>query len=276
MATRTPHPIVLIHGLWMTPRSWEHWKEHYEGKGHEVITPAWPGLEVEVESLRADPTPLKHLGFRHVADNYERLIREMDRPPIIMGHSMGGAVTQILIDRGCGIAAVGVAPAQTRGVYDLPLSTIRACSKIVANPFNRSGAASLGKKQFHYNFANTMSREESDALWERYAVPAANRLFFDVALANLSPHAPTKVDFSKPDRAPYLAIAFEHDHVVPQKVVRRNSEKYKSGTVAFTTFPNRPHFPGAPGWEEVADYALDWATEQANKRAGVESESVAT
>jgi pimeloyl-ACP methyl ester carboxylesterase len=273
MATSTPHPIVLVHGLWMTPRSWEHWKERFESRGHEVITPAWPGLEVEVEALRADPTPLKHLGFRHTADNYERLIREMDRPPIIMGHSMGGAVTQVLIDRGCGIAAVGVAPATVKGVYDVPFSTIRATSSIVANPFNRSGAAPLGKKQFHYNFANTLTRAESDALWERYAVPAANRLFYDVLSANFSPNAPTKVDFAKPDRAPYLAIAFEHDHVVPPGPVRHNSEKYKSGTVAFTTFPGRPHFPGAPGWEEVADYALKWATDQADKRAMVESES---
>jgi pimeloyl-ACP methyl ester carboxylesterase len=267
MATSTPDPIVLVHGLWMTPRSWEHWKERFESRGHEVMTPAWPGLEVEVEALRADPSPLEGLGFQKVTDHFERIIRDLDRPPIIMGHSMGGAVTQLLIDRGCGAAAVGVSPATVKGVYDFPLSTIKATRAVLANPLNRDKATPIDKKQFHYNFANTLSREESDALWERYAVPAANRMLFDLALANLNRNAPTKVDFEKPDRAPYLAIGCGEDHVVPAKTVRHNTEKYKSGTVAFTTFRGRPHFPGVAGWEEVADYALEWATEHARGRA---------
>jgi pimeloyl-ACP methyl ester carboxylesterase len=258
----------------MTPRSWEHWKERFESKGHRVIAPAWPGLDVEVEALRADPRPLAGLGFKKVTDHLEGIIRELDRPPIIMGHSMGGAVTQLLIDRGCGAAAVGVAPATVKGVYDLPLSTIRASAAVLANPFNRDKAHPISKKQFHYNFANTLSREESDALWERYAVPAANKMLFDLVMGNFSRNAPNKVDFEKPNRAPYLAVTFEKDHVVPPKAARHNTEKYKTGTVAFTTFPGRPHFPGAPGWEEVADYALEWATEQANRRAEVKSESL--
>jgi pimeloyl-ACP methyl ester carboxylesterase len=274
MATRTPDPIVLIHGLWMTPRSWEHWKERFESRGHEVTVPPWPGLEVEVEALRANPAPLAGLGFQKVTDHLERVIRELDRPPIIMGHSMGGAVTQLLIDRGCGAAAVGIAPATVKGVYDLPLSTIRASGAVLANPFNRGKAVPITKKQFHYNFANTLSRAESDVLWERYAVPAASRMLFDLVMGNFSRNAPTKVDFEKRDRAPYLAITFEKDHVVPPKAARHNTEKYKSGTVAYTTFPGRPHFPGAPGWEEVADYALEWATEHSHKRAGAESESL--
>jgi pimeloyl-ACP methyl ester carboxylesterase len=273
MATSQQDTVVLIHGLWMTPRSWEHWKERFESRGHKVIVPPWPGLEVEVEALRADPAPLAGLGFQKVTDHLERVIRELDRPPIIMGHSMGGAVTQLLIDRGCGAAAVGIAPATVKGVLDLPLSTIRASAAVLGNPFNRDKATPITKKQFHYNFANTLSRAESDVLWERYAVPAANRMLFEVATANLSRNAPTKVDFEKPDRAPYLAVTFEKDHVVPPKAARHNTEKYKSGTVAYTTFPGRPHFPGAPGWEEVADYALEWATEHANRRAGTGAET---
>jgi pimeloyl-ACP methyl ester carboxylesterase len=276
MATRTPDPIVLIHGLWMTPRSWEHWKERYESRGHEVITPPWPGLEVEVEALRADPTPLAGLGFQKVTDHLEGIIRGLDRPPIIMGHSMGGGVTQLLIDRGCGVAAVGIAPATVKGVYDFPLSTIRATLPVLGNPFSRDKATPITKKQFHYNFANTLSREESDTLWERYAVPAANKMLFDLATANFNRNAPTKVDFNKPDRAPYLALAFGEDHVVPPPAACSNAKKYKSGTVAYTRFPGRPHFPGAPGWEEPADYALDWATEQAAKRTGAATESVTT
>src|SRR4051794_25393553 len=103
--------IVLIHGLWLTPRSWEHWTERYEARGHRVIAPAWPGMEAEVEALRADPAPLTQLDFQKVADSYERVIRELDSAPIIIGHSIGGALTQVLLDRGLGSAGVGIAPA---------------------------------------------------------------------------------------------------------------------------------------------------------------------
>ncbi len=272
MATRTPYRIVLIHGLWMTPRSWEHWKERYESRGHEVITPPWPGLDGEVEALRADPTPLARLDLKTVIDSYERIVRGLDSPPIVMGHSTGGSVVQVLLNRGCGAAGVGIAPATVKGVYDLPLSTLRATRAVLANPRNRGKATPIDKKQFHYNFANTLSRQESDALWERYAVPAANNVLFDLALGNFKRDAATKVDFEKPDRAPYLAIAGGKDHVVPAKAAMHNTEKYKTGTVAFMSFPNRPHFPGVPGWEDVADYALDWAVEHADRRARVPTE----
>ena len=259
----SPDTIVLVHGLWMTSRSWEHWKERYEAQGYKVLTPAWPGFDGEVEGLRADPAPLAGLTAQQVIDSYDRIIRELESPPIIMGHSLGGAITQVLLDRGLGAAAVGVAPATVKGILDLPLSTLRASGHILGWPPNRSKATPSSRKQFKYAFGNTMTQAESDAIYDRYYIPSANRVLFDIALANLSRNAPTEVDFNKADRAPLLMIAFEHDHVVPPKPIRHNASKYTAGTVAFTEFPGRPHFPGAPGWEEVADYALSWAVEHA-------------
>ena len=119
-----PDTIVLIHGLWMTPRSWEHWQARYEGRGYRVLAPAWPGLEGDVEALRRDPTPLTKLDIPTVVAHYERIIRELERPPIVMGHSLGGAFMQLLLDRGLGAAGVGVAAATVKGIYDLPRSTI--------------------------------------------------------------------------------------------------------------------------------------------------------
>jgi len=260
--------IVLIHGLWLTPRSWEHWKERYEARGHQVIAPAWPGMEPEVEALRADPTALTKLDFRQVADSYEHIIRDLPAPPIIMGHSIGGTLTQVLLDRGLGAAGVGIAPAAVKGLYGIALSTIKASRPVLGNPLNRSKATPLSQKQFHYAFGNTMSRAESDAVYDRYAVPAANRVLFDLALANFSRGSAAAVDFGRAGRAPLLMIGFDQDHVVPTKGIRSNAEKYKGGTVAYTSFPNRPHFPGAPGWEDVADYALQWAEEHARTGPG--------
>lgn len=261
MNAETANTVVLIHGLWMTPRSWEGWAARYEDRGYRVLAPAWPGLEVEVEELRRDPSPLTRLDVPKVVDHYDGIIRGLESPPIVMGHSLGGTITQLLLDRGLGAAGVGLASAAVKGVRDLPLSTLRSTRPVLGNPFNRGKATGLSAKQFYYAFGNTLSRADSDAIYKRYHVPAANRVLFEIGFANLSRHSPVTVDFGNDARAPMLLIGFENDHVVPPKVTGHNAEKYgqSKAITEFKEFAGRPHFPAAPGWEEVADYALDWA-----------------
>ncbi len=260
-----PDTIVLIHGLWLTPRSWEGWIERYESRGYRVLAPSWPGMEAEVEALNADPSPIASLTVEEIVNHYESIIIDLAHPPIVMGHSFGGTFTQILLDRGLGAAGVGVASATVRGVRDLPLSTIKVASPALS-PFKKDEAVPLTAKEFHYAFANTMSREESDAIYARYHVPAASTVLREYAFANFHRDAPTRVDFRREGRAPLLFIGFGADHVMPPKVVRHNEEKYEdsSSITEFSEFPGRPHFPGAPGWEEVADYALAWVLERAS------------
>src|SRR3954451_22365347 len=94
--------IVLIHGMWMTPLSWEHWAERYRERGHQVIAPAWPGLRDDPAEVRPAPSRLRGLSLTDVLDNNARLIRQLERPPIIVGHSFGGLFAQLLANRGLG------------------------------------------------------------------------------------------------------------------------------------------------------------------------------
>jgi pimeloyl-ACP methyl ester carboxylesterase len=261
---RTPDTIALIHGLWLTPRSWEHWIERFEARGFRVLAPSWPGMEADVEALNADPSPIAALTVERVVDHYESIVIDLDRPPIIMGHSFGGTFTQILLDRGLGAVGVGVASATVKGVRDLPLSTIRSASPALS-PFKRGEAVPLTAEEFRYAFANTMSEADARAVYERYHVPAAANVLQEYAFANVHRDASTEVSFRKEGRAPLLFIGFGEDHLMPPKVVRHNEEKYDDSVsiTEFREFPGRPHFPGAPGWEEVADYALSWAIDHA-------------
>lgn len=261
-----PGTIVLIHGLWMTPRSWEHWIERYEREGSTVLAPSWPGLEGEVEALRRDPSPLARQHVAAIVDHYERIIRALDDPPIIMGHSFGGAFVQVLLSRGLGAAGVAIDSAATRGVYRLPASSLRSGAPVLANPLNVSRAVPLSRKHFRYVFGNTVTQAESDAAYARYAVPAAARVLFEGALANALPHSALRVDYRTPDRAPLLFIAGGRDHVIPEVTNRANAKKYeRSGAVTdLKVFPERSHFTvGEPGWEAVADLALDWSLRHA-------------
>ena len=100
--------IVLIHGFWVTPRSWEHWIDRYEAAGHRVHAPAYPGFEVEVEALNADPAPIEAVTVPQIIDHLETVVDGLDSPPILIGHSAGGVFTQILLDHGFGAAGVAI------------------------------------------------------------------------------------------------------------------------------------------------------------------------
>lgn len=121
-----PDTIVLVHGFWVTPRAWESWIAHYENKGFRVIAPPYPGFEVEVEALNADPSPIETVTVPAIISSLKKLIVGLDRPPIVMGHSAGGLFTQILLDRGLGAAGVVINSAPAEGVPVVPLSQIRS------------------------------------------------------------------------------------------------------------------------------------------------------
>ncbi|HEY2216663.1 MAG TPA: alpha/beta fold hydrolase, partial [Solirubrobacteraceae bacterium] len=116
MSTDAKPTIVLIHGLWVTPLSWEKWIERYSAEGYEVLAPAWPGLEGDVEALRADHSAFDDLGLTEIVDHYAEIIGKLDAPPIVMGHSFGGAITQLLLDRGLGLVGVAIDSAPVRGI----------------------------------------------------------------------------------------------------------------------------------------------------------------
>lgn len=259
-------PIVLIHGLWMTPKSWNTWAEHFRARGHEVIVPGWPGIgDRTVEDVRSNPEALKGIGIEQIVDHYDGIIRALPRKPIIMGHSFGGLFTQMLADRGLGAAYVGVTPGQPAGISTLPLSTLWTGTPILSNPFGRNGAKPLSKRHFHFTFGNDLDRAASDELWEEYAVNSYNRVFFEgVAAALNEKGGASHVDYGRADRAPLLVITGERDHVVPPAIGRAIVRKYKGtgspAVVDYKEFPGRTHrIVSQDGWEEVADHALDWA-----------------
>jgi alpha-beta hydrolase superfamily lysophospholipase len=262
MTSNQPETIVLIPGLWLTALSWEHWVERYESKGFEVLTPNWPGLDGEVKALRDDPAAVDEVGFDDVVDHFDKFVRALDHPPILMGHSFGGSVVEILLDRGLGAVGVAIDPGPIKGVLNLPLSAFKSASPGLRNPKNRHRAVMLTPEEFHYAFTNTLTDEESMAAYERYAIPGPGKALFQAALANFNPHAPTKVDFHNDDRAPLLLIAGEVDHTAPVSITRKEYklESKSKAITGFKEFAGRSHFTiGQPGWEQVADFALDWA-----------------
>ncbi|MFJ2519203.1 alpha/beta hydrolase [Cellulosimicrobium cellulans] len=268
-----PDTVVLIHGLWMTPRSWEHWVTHYEAKGLTVLTPAYPGFEIEVEALRENPQVIADLTVPETVDHLAAVVEELATPPIIMGHSFGGVMTQLLLARGLGAAAVVIDSAPTEGVHVTPVSQARSLFPALRNPANRRRAVAFTPEEFHYAFTNTLSAEESQRVYDRYAIAAPGAWVWEYGLfANFKPGPQeTWVDYTA-DRAPLLFIAGSEDHIMPPAVNRSNAKHYhrSPAVTEYVELEGRDHWTcAAPGWEAVADHALDWALAQSARRSEV-------
>jgi pimeloyl-ACP methyl ester carboxylesterase len=257
--------IVLIPGLWMTALSWEHWVKHYTDKGYSVIAANLPGMEGDVELLRRDPSTFTRLGLPEVVDHYEQIIRELETAPMIIGHGFGGLVTQILLDRGWGAAGVAIASAPVKGIARLPLSMLKLAFSVLGNSFNSHEATSLTPKQFHRAFANSLTESESLAAFNRYTVPAPNRVLLQTAFANFSPHSATTVNFRNDTRAPLLLVAGGKDRIVPSSIVKANFDLYRESKAEtdYKEYPNQAHFTLLQE-TKVADYVLGWALYRSN------------
>ena len=261
-----PDTIVLIHGLWLTALSWEHWVTRYAGLGYRVIARNWPGMEGSIDDFRRDPSAVAGLGIGDVVDHYEKIVRELHQPPVIIGHSFGGLITEMLLDRGLGAAGVAIDPAPVKGVFALPFSELKAGFPGLKNPFSPHQAVAISPEQFNYAFTNHLTAEESLPLYQRYSVPGPNYLLWQASLANFNPHAATTVNFNNDTRAPLLLIAGGRDHTAPAVVTKANYNLFgKSKAVtAYREYPDRTHWTIAQdGWEEVADYALEWSLKNA-------------
>ena len=257
--------IVLIHGLWLTALSWEHWIGRYRARGYRVLAPNWPGLDATIEELRRKPSAMARLGVTEIADHYDHLVRDLGHPPVIVGHSVGGLAAQILLDRGLGAAGVSIAPAPAKGAMARPIPLLRADLAALRLLRHDQAAIPLTSRQFHRVVANTLSQQLAIEAFERYYVPGPARIIRQVNFANLTRDAAITVDFSNGRRAPLLLIAGGRDRTFPVSA-RSSFERYRRSTAvtAYQEFPERSHFTiGEPGWERVADYALRWAMENA-------------
>jgi alpha-beta hydrolase superfamily lysophospholipase len=257
--------IVLIPGLWMTALSWEHWVEHYSGKGYCVVARSWPGMEGDIQQLRHHPGSFANTGLTEVVDHYEQIIRELETPPIIIGYGFGGLIAQVLLDRGWGAAGVAIASAPVKGIARLPLSMLKLAFSVLGNSFNSHETISLTPKQFHRAFTNSLTETESLDAFKRYIVPAPNRVLLQTAFANFTRHTATTVNFRNDTRAPLLLIAGGKDRVAPSSLVKANFDLYRESKAEtdYKGYPGQTHFTLLQE-TKVADYVLGWALYRSN------------
>jgi non-heme chloroperoxidase len=252
-------PVVLVHGLWLLPSSWDRWATLFEEAGYTTLAPGWPDDPDTVQEANAKPEVFAGKTVGQVADHVDDVIQKLDKKPAIIGHSFGGLLVQILAGRGLASATVAIDPAPFRGVLPLPISALKSARPALGNPANRHRAVPLTYDQFRYGFANAVTEEEAKALYEEFAVPASGAPLFQAAAANLNPWTEAKVDTENPDRGPLLIVSGEKDNTVPWAIANASFKRQdrNEAVTEIVEMPNRGHaLVIDSGWREVADTAL--------------------
>ena len=257
----TATPLVFIHGLWLLPSSWANWVDFFKQAGYAPLAPDWPDDPATIEEARANPDVLAKKTLKQVADHTTEVIHALDKKPVVMGHSTGGLLAQILAGQGLSAVTVAIDPGVFRGVLPLPPSVLKSAGPFLINPLNRGRALTLTYDQFVYAWANNLEEEEAKQLYDTFHVAGSGVSLAQMGNANLNPWTESKVDINNPDRGPLLIIEGEKDHTVPPAIANASyqRQKHNPGVTEIVKIPDRGHSLTIDhGWREVAQTALDF------------------
>jgi pimeloyl-ACP methyl ester carboxylesterase len=252
-------PVVFIHGLWLLPSSWERWAALFEDAGYVALTPGWPDDPETIEVARAEPEVLAKKTLGQIADYTTNIIYALDKRPVLLGHSTGGLLAQMLAGRGLSAATVAIDPGVFRGVLPLPISVLKGVGPFLLNPLTRGRAITLTFDQFKYSWANALDEKEAKDLYDTFHVAASGISLVQMGNANLNPWTEAKVNTKSPDRGPLLIIDGERDHTVPWAIANAayNLQRRNPGVTEIRKMENRGHALIIDhGWREVAETAL--------------------
>lgn len=255
--------IIFVHGMFQNPKSWRNWVRFFTDQGYDCVAPAWPLHEGEPKALRDNPPAgLGKLTLNDVIAAIEGEVARLDGP-IMIGHSVGGLVTQIMLSRGLVSAGVAIDSVAPNGMLDFDWGFLKN-SAVIANPLKGDEPVYMDVETFHGAFANSLSKEEAARAFEAYATHDSRNVLRDCM------GEAGKIDLSRP-HAPLLLVAGEKDEIIPAHLTKKNADGYEdeASVTTYEEFAGRSHYIcGEPGWEEVATFVAGWLDRNARGLAG--------
>lgn len=246
--------IMIIHGMWANGAYSQNYRNYFEERGYRCITPT-----LRHHDMPPGGPPDPRLGRTSVLDyvaDLEAQIRNLDSPPFLVGHSMGGLLTQMLAERGLARAVILLTPASPAGILSLRISVLRS----FLSCFFRWGAWRKPIRQtfgeWRYSMYHLLPAEQQRAMYEE-AGYESGRAACEIGFWLLDPRRASRVDERRVN-CPMLVVGAKEDRITPVAVVRKVAGKY-GAVAAYKEFPGHAHaVMHEAGWEEIARYCADW------------------
>jgi pimeloyl-ACP methyl ester carboxylesterase len=247
--------ILFITGAFVSSECWDNWVTYFEGKGYNCLVPRWPNKDVSAPKLRQrmPATEIASMRLQTLIDFYAAQIKALPEKPILIGHSIGGLLTQILLQKNIAEVGVAIHPVAPQGVLTLSWSMLRAVWGPLGFFTSVNKSFLMSFKQWQYAFTNGMSPQVQKESYIKFCTPESKLISRD-GLTSVA-----RIDFKKP-HPPLLITSGISDHIVPAKLNYANFKKYKSfSTTDYKEFEGRNHFVlGQPTWKEDAEYIYRW------------------
>ncbi|CAN5633753.1 alpha/beta hydrolase [soil metagenome] len=254
------HSVLFITGAFVSNSCWGEWQIYFEEKGYATLSPAWPHKDASAEELRnRQPDPLVASNrLSKLVEHYAAIITSLPEKPILIGHSIGGLIVQLLLQRGLGTMGIAIHSVPPQGVFTFKFSFIKAGWGALGFFTSVKKSYLMSFKEWKYAFTNGMDCEEQKESYYRFAIPESKLIVRDTISRD------AKINFENP-HAPLLFVSGSNDHTIPASLNYSNFKKYKhsSSVTDYQEFAGRNHFVlGQPTWKENADYILDWIGRQ--------------
>jgi pimeloyl-ACP methyl ester carboxylesterase len=256
MGKTHPKTVVFITGAFVHHSCWDEWKAYFENKGYRTMAPPWPHKSASAEVLR-NSHPNKDIAANRLAaltDHYDKLIRQLPEKPILIGHSIGGLIVQLLLQRGLGVSGVAIHSVPPQGIITFKFSFLKAGWGPLGFFTSTLQSFLMSFNQWKYAFTNGMDCDLQKEAYYQFAIPESKLIVRDTITKA------AKVNFENP-HAPLLLTSGSDDNTIPASLNYSNYQKYKNSNsiTDYKEFKGRNHFVlGQPTWKEDADYILDW------------------
>jgi pimeloyl-ACP methyl ester carboxylesterase len=248
--------IVFLAGAVVTTACWDDWRAYFTREGYTCYAPAWPHKQAPAAQLRAQHphSPIAQNDLAAVLEVYTTFIAQLPSKPIVIGHSYGGLLVQLLLQQGTVAAGVAIESAPPRGVVAFRWSLLRAVLPMLGlfSSLNTTFLPSFA--QWQYAIANGLPLAAQQESYEQLVAPESKQLIRDA----LSRRA--RVDFHRP-HAPLLFLAGGDDRIMPAVLNRANYRRYRhaESITHYQELPGRCHaLLGQPTWREDAALISRW------------------
>ena len=257
-----PHTVVFITGAFVHHSCWNEWRLYFESKGYKTIAPPWPHKNNSPETLR-NSHPNADIASNRLSvltDYYDGIVKQLPEKPILIGHSIGALMVQLLLQRGSGRAGIAIHSVPPQGIFTFKLSFIKAGWRALGffTPVKKTYMMSF--KTWKYAFTNGMTCDEQKEAYYKYAIPESKLIVRDTITKA------AKINFENP-HAPLLILSGSDDHTIPASLNYSNFKKYKKSNsiTDYQEFTGHTHFVlGQSDWKKTADYVLGWIEKHNN------------